>query len=207
MAIIPNTDPNAINPMWANQGAPSPGGGSIVSSTDPLATALASTLANRNAGGGGGGSSMGAMGGGDALSPMTGFASRYAPALASQAYENPWYILRDLFPGISESDPMYQALRDLGGDPLTLFNISQGANQKIDQGAGDFINWLANFYQQQGRVGGQAIDPQALIRNLFGQTQFGADSKNTLGQILGAGDMGTQIRTLFNMLRTCPIPV
>jgi hypothetical protein len=135
------------------------------------------------------------------MAPLTGFASRYNPALADQAYENPWYTLPDVIPGISTSDPMFQALRDLGGDPLTLYNIMQGGNQKIDQGAGGFINWLQNMYKQQSTKGGADFDAQALISQIFGQDKFGADSENTLGQILGAGDMSTQVRTLFNMLR------
>jgi hypothetical protein len=138
---------------------------------------------------------------GAGMDPFTGFASRYTPAMADLAYENPWYILRDLFPNMSESSPLYQALRDLGGDPLTLFNIIAGSQQKIDQGAGDFINWLADMYGNMGRPGGAAFSAPDLIATLFGQTEFGADSQNTLGQILGAGDMSTQVRTLFNMLR------
>lgn len=138
---------------------------------------------------------------GSGLDPFTGFASRYTPAMADAAYENPWYILQDVFPGMSESSPLYQALRDMGGDPLTLFNIIAGSQQKIDQGAGDFINWLANMYEQRGTPGGATFNAQDLISTLFGQTEFGADSQNTLGQILGAGDMSTQVRTLFNMLR------
>jgi hypothetical protein len=132
---------------------------------------------------------------------MTGFASRYTPAMADQAYENPWYILPDVFPGMEASSPMFQALRDLGADPLTLFNIMAGSQQKIDQGASPFINWLENMYRQQGTRGGQDFDARELIGTIFGQKEFGADSKNTLGQILGAGDMSTQVRTLFNMLR------
>ncbi len=77
----------------------------------------------------------------------------------------------------------------------------QGSQQKIDQGSGDFINWLAKMYGEQGKVGGKAFNAQDMISTLFGQTKFGVDSENTLGQILGAGDMGTQVRTLFNMLR------
>ena len=143
--------------------------------------------------GGGGGTGGGVTG--------TSFASRYTPAMLNQAYENPWYILRDIFSGLSESSPLYQALRDMGGDPLTLYNISQGANTKIGGGPEDFVNWLAGMYGEQGKVGGTGFDTKAMLNNLFGQTKFGADSENTLGQILGAGDMSTQIRTLYNMLR------
>ena len=135
------------------------------------------------------------------LAPMTGFASRYTPAMADQAYENPWYVLPDVFPGMKTSSPMYQALRDPGGDLLTLFNILAGSGQKIDQGAGTFINWLENIYKQQATPGGKDFDAAGMISTLFGQDKMGAESDNTLGQILGAGDMGTQVRTLFNMLR------
>lgn len=135
------------------------------------------------------------------LAPLTGFAERYTPAMAGQAYENPWYILPDVFPGMSESSPLYQALRDLGADPLTLFTILMGSQQKIDQGAGDFINWLANLYGGMGTPGGATVDAGSLISTIFGQEKVGADATSSLGQVLGAGDMGTQVRTLFNMLR------
>ncbi len=121
--------------------------------------------------------------------------------MMEQAYENPWYILNDVFQGIGTSSPMYQALRDLGGDPLTLYNISQGGQKKIDGGAGDFINWLANTYQQQGTTGGRDFDAREMLGTLFSQQNFGADAQNTLGQILGAGDMSNQVRTLYNMAR------
>lgn len=133
--------------------------------------------------------------------PLTGFASRYSPAMADQAYENPWYLLRDIFPGMTESNPFFQAMRDLGGDPLTLYNIIMGSQNKLDQGAGSFINWAADMYGEQGKRGGRDFDAGELIGMLFGQDKFGLDSENTLGQILGAGDMSTQVRTLFNMLR------
>jgi hypothetical protein len=135
------------------------------------------------------------------MAPLTGFAGQYTPAMANQAYENPWYVLPDVFPGMSTSSPIYQALRDFGADPLTLFNIIAGSQNKIDQGASPYINWLNDMYSSMGTKGGQGFDANQLIQMLFGQTKFGAESGNTLGQILGAGDMGTQVRTLFNMLR------
>jgi hypothetical protein len=135
------------------------------------------------------------------MAPMTGFASRYTPAMADQVYENPWYLLSDIFPGMKTSSPGYQALRDLPFDPLTLYNLMVGSEQSTDQGAGDYINWLKNMYEQQGSVGGATLNSTKLLKTLFGQEGLGADSENSLGQILGAGDMGTQIRTLFNMAR------
>lgn len=133
--------------------------------------------------------------------PLEGFASRYTPAMLEQAYQNPWYILRDVFSGVQEASPLYQALRDMGGDPLTLFNIAKGSQSKIGGGGEDFVNWLADTYANQGTVGGTDFSARELLGALFGQSQFGADAQNTLGQILGAGDMATQIRTLYNMAR------
>lgn len=175
-----NNIPASLPPPPAYQGPPAPGSSGM------------------SAAGTGG---TGAAGTGAGLEPLGGFASRYNPSLANQAYENPWYILQDVFSGIDPSSPGYQALRDFGGDPLTLFNIMQGSQGKIDQGSGDFINWLANMYKGMGTPGGATFNGNQLIDTLFGQTKFGADSQNTLGQILGAGDMSTQVRTLFNMLR------
>lgn len=135
------------------------------------------------------------------MDPLSGFAARYNPAMLDQIYENPWYAISDAVPGAQPSSPLYQSLRDMGGDPLTLYNIIQGSRQKIDGGAEDFTNWLAGVYGNQARRGGQDFDANQLIQTLFGQTKFGDQSQNTLGQILGAGDMATQVRTLFNMVR------
>lgn len=130
------------------------------------------------------------------------FSKQYTPAMMDFVYENPWTILPDVFSGIKSTSPLYQSLRDMGGDPLTLFNITKGSEDGSRAGgADDFINWLAQTYQGQGTPGGERFNAQELIQNLFGQTKFGADSKTSLGQILGAGDMSTQIRTLYNLAR------
>jgi hypothetical protein len=138
-----------------------------------------------------------------ATTPPAGqsFASKYTPAMLDQIYENPWYVLQDVYSGIKETSPLYQALRDMGADPLTLFNMTKGATGMNTGGASDFANWLNETYKGQGQVGGSRFSAQQLLGSLFGQDKFGADSKNTLGQILGAGDMSTQIRTLYNMAK------
>ncbi len=130
----------------------------------------------------------------------TGWAAQqqYTPQGMKEAYENPWNILMDVFKGIDTSSPGYQGLRDLGADPLTLFNITQGSGKKIDEGGSDFVNWLANMYQQQGTRGGQSFDALGMIKTLFGNAD---NDKNSLGQILTAGGGSDQTRTLFNMLR------
>lgn len=138
--------------------------------------------------------------------PLTGFASRYSPAMGQQAYQNPWYILQDVFNGINPSSPGYQALRDFGADPLTLYNVMHGSvasagQQGAESGPQDFINFMADLYSNLGTPGGRGFSSQELLNRVFGTDKFGADSKTQLGQILGAGDMSTQISTLFNILR------
>ena len=128
------------------------------------------------------------------------FAAQYTPAMMNQIYDNPWYILPDVFQGIPQTSPLYQSLRDRGADPLGLYNTLQGSQGKVG-GAEDFVNWLGNFYRGQGQAGNTTLNPQALLGALFGQEKFGANAPNTLGQILGAGDMSTQIRTLYNLAK------
>ena len=118
----------------------------------------------------------------------------------NQIYENPWYILPDVFQGIQKTSPLYQSLRDMGGDPLALYNTLMGSQGKTGK-AEDFVNWLANLYQGRATPGNASLTPQSLMGALFGQEKFGSESPNTLGQILGAGDMSTQIRTLYNMAK------
>lgn len=134
---------------------------------------------------------------GDGMQPYTGFASRYAPgALNDTIYDNPWYLIPDVYQGINMSSPGYQYLRDFGADPLSLYNIMAGSTGSIDGGAGDFANFMAQVYQNLGTPGGQGFNARALLGNIFN-----ADDESTLGQILRAGDQSTQLRTLFNLLR------
>lgn len=135
------------------------------------------------------------------LSPTRGFASRYAPGMLDTIYDNPWTILPDVFKGIQTSSPGYQALRDFGGDPLSLYNIIKGSGSKIDGGSDEFTNFMADLYKNLGTPGGKGFDAKGMIDAVFGTTKTGADATSSLGQILGAGDMGQQIRTLFNLLR------
>lgn len=131
------------------------------------------------------------------MDPYTGFASRYAPgALMNTIYDNPWYVLPDVFNGINTSSPGYQYLRDFGGDPLSLFNIMNGGSGQLDGGAGAYTNFLAEMYRNLGTPGGQGFSATELLNNIFN-----ASNESSLGNILNAGDMNTQIRTLFNLLR------
>jgi hypothetical protein len=130
--------------------------------------------------------------------PMTGFSSQYNPAnLGSVIWDNPWSILPDVFQGINSAGPGFQALRDFGADPLTLFNIMSGKTSDMTgQGVGDYTNWLAQLYQNLGTTGGRAFNSQELLSNIFNAGDGGA-----LDNILSSGDAGTQIRTLFNLVR------
>jgi hypothetical protein len=142
------------------------------------------------------------------LGDFTGWAANqgFTPGALSNIYENPWFLLSSVFPGLAgrESTPLYQSLRDFGADPLALYNIMMGSQGILDQGEGvaagnDFANFLANLYKELGTPGGKGISAGSLIRSIFGEG--GTGDKTSLGQILGTGDQGTQVRTLFNLLR------
>jgi hypothetical protein len=142
------------------------------------------------------------------LGDFNGWAAKqgFTPGALSNIYENPWFLLSSVFPGLAgrESTPLYQSLRDFGADPLALYNIMMGSQGILDQGEGvaagnDFANFLANLYKELGTPGGKGISAGDLIRSIFGEG--GAGDKTSLGQILGTGDQGTQVRTLFNLLR------
>lgn len=137
----------------------------------------------------------------------TGWAGQqgYTPEMLESIYQNPWFLLKDVFSGIKTSSPGYQALRDFGADPLSLFTIMQGSNRFTADSEGgaasDFANFLNNLYTQLGTSGGQELSARGMMQNIFGQTEFGEDAKSDLGRLLGSGDASTQIRTLFNLLR------
>jgi hypothetical protein len=139
------------------------------------------------------------------LQELTGNAKKwgYTPAMMNQVYENPWAILADLFPNMSTSSPLYQALRDLGADPLTLFTVLAGSQAMFPEtgGGSNFVDWLSNLFTQYGTPGGMTVNGAQALQNIFGQTKFGADAENSLGMSLGAGDQSTQTRTLFNLVR------
>lgn len=149
------------------------------------------------------------------MSPATGWAAtqNFTPAMMESIFSNPWYLASRVFQGIDTASPGYQALRDIGGDPLTLFNIMQGSGRNITEanGANEFANFMANLYQNLGTAGGRGLNGREMIRAIFGEDvsggELGPDGKpkagtsSTLGNILNAGDMGQQVRTLFNMLR------
>ncbi|HXI15855.1 MAG TPA: hypothetical protein VNM48_05745 [Chloroflexota bacterium] len=157
---------------------------------------------SRSSGGFGGPATPGAGAlGSQGTDPLSGFAKQYSPAQATQAYDNPWYILKDVFKGISGSSPGFQSLRDFGGDPLSLYNVMKGADRTIeDSGGEEFINFMADLYKNMGSVGGRTFSSGELLGNIFGK-QAGGSKETSLGQILSAGDESTQIRTLFNLLR------
>lgn len=135
------------------------------------------------------------------LSPTRGFAARYTPSQLTNVYQSPWTILPDVFRGIQTSSPGYQAMRDLGGDPLALYNVIKGSQGQLGGGAADFTNFMADLYKGMGTPGGKGFNARDMVNAIFNTTKTGADATSSLGQILGAGDMSQQVRTLFNLLR------
>ncbi|HWV22988.1 MAG TPA: hypothetical protein VNZ58_02270, partial [Thermomicrobiales bacterium] len=82
-------------------------------------------------------------------------------------------------------------------DPMALYNIIYGSNGMIPQEShGDYANFLNELYSGLGTAGGQGINARQLLANIFG-----AGSDSTLGQVMSAGDMSQQTRTLYNLIR------
>lgn len=137
--------------------------------------------------------------------PNTGFASQYAYApLNANIWDNPYSILGDVFKNINQTGGGYQALRDFGADPLTLYNIMQGQGNNLagTQGgnaASNYTNWLASLYSSLGSVGGRGFNGAELLNSLFNPGSTGGSS--ALTNTLTAGDSSTQMRTLFNMAK------
>lgn len=164
-------------------------------------------MATRSGSGGGGGydDANAANAETTGTNPLTGFAQRYNPSQLDQVYRSPWTILPDVFQGINTAGPGYQALRDIGADPLTLYNLMAGGRNDLSAGGvGGYTNWLADLYKSMGTVGGRAFDGAELLRQLFnprkpGSAQ-GADS-SALFNILTAGDSNQQMSTIMNMAR------
>lgn len=130
--------------------------------------------------------------------PPTGFAKGLDPAMLGNIWESPWTLLPQIFgQNMNQAGGGYQALRDIGGDPLTLYNIMAGRNQSMaDSGPGQYANWLNDLYKSYGSVGGRGFSGSELLRSIFNP---GKDS--ALSNILSAGDSSTQMRSLYNMAR------
>lgn len=152
---------------------------------------------------------------GQDMAPLTGWARGrgYNPTELNAIWDSPWAILPDVFKGINQSGgPGYQALRDFGADPLTLYNIMVGGGTNF-QGAsgnpqGNYANWLQQLYSNLGSQGGAGFNAGNLLRQLFNpdvsstMNQYGQpDRQSSLYNILTAGDSGTQMRTIYNMAR------
>jgi hypothetical protein len=141
------------------------------------------------------------------MNPATGFAARYNPSQLGNVWDSPWAILPDVFRGMNMAGPGYQALRDIGADPLTLYNIMVGGGTDFLSGggnaAGNYANWLNNLYSSMGQTGGRGFNAGELISRLFNPRNNPSvdGGVSSLYNILTAGDAGTQSRTLFNMLR------
>lgn len=135
--------------------------------------------------------------------PVTGFASQYNPNQLENIWQSPWAILPQVFPGMNMTGAGYQGLRDIGADPLTLYNIMAGRSKDLaGAGVGGYANFLANMFSGLGRVGGRQFSGAELLKQLFNPVGGeGAITQSALYNILTAGDAATQMRTLFNMAR------
>ncbi|MDQ3692070.1 MAG: hypothetical protein M3464_00370 [Chloroflexota bacterium] len=83
--------------------------------------------------------------------------------LQDQIFENPEYILPDVFPGIDPYGAGYSMLAELPFDPSVLFNLT-GGSQGTNMGYDDYTNWLQQMYSAIG--GGQYIDFGELMSSL-----------------------------------------
>lgn len=171
---------------------------------DPYGTGAAEVFSPAATGAGtiGGNAAVYGTGGGpenkSGTDPLTGNAARYSAGnLGTAIWDNPWAVLQDVFPGINTAAPGYQGLRDFGADPLTLFNIIAGVNSDLSSsGVGGYTNWLMNLYKQLGSVGGRAFNSRELLNNIYNP-----GPESALSNIEQSGDLSTQVRTLFNLVR------
>lgn len=138
---------------------------------------------------------------------MTGYASQFNPnELASSIYNNPWEILGSggLFNGINKTGAGYQNLRNIGADPLTLYNIMQGGQgtdlYNTNTAAGDYTNWLAGLFKSIGTAGSQGGGRDFSGKELL-QSIFNPKAGSSLAGLETNGDSSTQMRTLFNLLQ------
>lgn len=129
--------------------------------------------------------------------PYSGFASQYAPnSLRNTIYDSPWMVLPQVFDGLQSDMPGYQNLRDIGADPLTLFNITQGSFSPMTAyNEGDYANWLNTMYKGLGTVGGRSFNSRELMNSVLNSRDNSA-----IRNALKAGDTSTQVRTLYNLL-------
>ncbi len=129
--------------------------------------------------------------------PYTGFASAFAPdVLRNAIYDNPWMVLPKVFPGMTPGTPGYQNLRDIGADPLTLYNIMQGSfSPMTNYNEGDYANWLNTMYKGLGTVGGRSFNSRELMNSVLNSRDNSA-----IRNALKAGDTSTQVRTLYNLM-------
>jgi hypothetical protein len=137
------------------------------------------------------------------MDPLSGWAGTqgFNPAeLANTVYTSPFSILSKVFPGMTEAGPGYQTLRNIGGDPLALYNIMQGGNRVFSEksGVNDFTNWLRNMYASYGSRGGRSFNAQELLGNIFKQRE---GSTSSLANILRGAGEGGQANALYSLIR------
>ena len=141
--------------------------------------------------------------GANGTDPFGGFAARYVPG-QTDPYADPSFVLLDLLRSMGATGNIqqttgFQELADLNGaDPLSLFIAMAGGGPVGGRAQSDeaYLNWLADFYAQQGSVGGRDIDVSEIIRTLTG----GQADNSLLGNLLSSGGAREQVRTLSGLL-------
>lgn len=137
------------------------------------------------------------------MNPLGGWAGTqgFNPSeLANTIYTQPFQVLPQVFKGLNTAGSGYQSLRDIGADPLTLYNIMKGSRKPFDEttGVGDYTNWLHDMYQTYGTRGGRAFSAKELLSTIFGQHQGGASA---LANILQGAGPGGEGNALYNLIR------
>lgn len=142
--------------------------------------------------GGGGGPTV-TVGGlpiGDVTAPVTGWASRYLPALIPDVLANPATIGRDTISDLGiGGEPLQSRFGDLStyvSSQLLPVLYAQTAMGKLPKG-GDVVNRLHELLSQMATPGGEEIDPMALLDTVLTEGSKSTKDKQTLGSSLFAG--------------------
>jgi hypothetical protein len=165
-------------------------------SISPAGNTAANTVDFNTPGGGGQGGGFDIRQG---TNPITGWASQFDPVMLNNIiWDNPWAVLPKTFEGLNSASPGYQAMRDFGADPLTLYNIMNGSgnNDLASAGVGGFANFMHALYQSMASQGGRQFSTRELLNNIAG-----AGQNSALGKIMTQGDAGTQVRTLYRLIQ------
>lgn len=145
------------------------------------------------------------------MGSLTGWAGQYKDAngkgftpeqLRDTVFQNPWYMIQPST-GAEEGSAGYASLRDIGGDPVSLFNIMHGANNMGSDDPMPIVNFLADLYKNLGTAGGKMIDGKQLLQAIMNaDTSPEGQNSSQLGLLLGsAGNSSDQSRITYQLYR------